>query len=162
MLLYVKMRVAYKIWWRELLQRSASIILSLLMILAVASVFYQDYASFFRNHNNLKHTIVPSNFIGATISKIKRLRNDNLALGQGSHLHKPDNFRHVTVIVLGETTRAQNWGLNGYAKQTTPKLAARLARGEPIINFSDVKSCGTATALSVPCIFSSLTRETYD
>lgn len=164
-ILYVKARVLRQNIGRELWQRSASIVLSILMILAVASVFYQDYASFFRNHNNLKHTIVPSNFIGATVSKIKYLRKENLpylALGQGSHLHKPDNFRHVTVIVLGETTRAQNWGLNGYPKQTTPKLAARLARGEPIINFSDVKSCGTATALSVPCMFSSLTRETYD
>ena len=28
------------------------------------------------------------------------------------------------VMVLGETARAANWGLSGYARQTTPELAA--------------------------------------
>ena len=29
----------------------------------------------------------------------------------------------VVVLVVGETARAANWGLNGYARQTTPQLA---------------------------------------
>lgn len=53
---------------------------------------------------------------------------------------------------------SQNWGLNGYERQTTPKLAAR---GDEIINFRNMSSCGTATAVSVPCLFSSMTKEEY-
>ncbi|MBK5945163.1 phosphatidylethanolamine--Kdo2-lipid A phosphoethanolamine transferase [Rhodobacter veldkampii DSM 11550] len=62
----------------------------------------------------------------------------------------------LTVIVAGETARAQDFGLNGYARDTTPELAAR-----DVIAFTDVTSCGTATAVSLPCMFSQLGRTDY-
>lgn len=62
----------------------------------------------------------------------------------------------LTVVFVGETARAQNFGLNGYDRQTTPELAKR-----GVINFSDVTSCGTSTAVSVPCMISNLTRGGY-
>lgn len=63
----------------------------------------------------------------------------------------------LTVIMVGETVRAQNFGLSGYARNTTPKLAAR----DDIIAFQDVSSCGTATATSLPCMFSRFGRDDY-
>ena len=33
---------------------------------------------------------------------------------------------------------------------------------EHVISFADVKSCATATAKSVPCMFSDLKRESFD
>src|SRR3546814_9255024 len=51
----------------------------------------------------------------------------------------------LLVFVLGETVRAQNWGLDGYLRQTTPQLAAM----KDVINFPDVESCGTSTEVSV-------------
>jgi lipid A ethanolaminephosphotransferase len=62
----------------------------------------------------------------------------------------------LLVIWAGETTRAQNWGMNGYARDTTPELAKR-----GVVNFLDVTSCGTATATSLPCMFSHLTQAEY-
>ncbi|MFZ1470884.1 MAG: sulfatase-like hydrolase/transferase [Paracoccaceae bacterium] len=62
----------------------------------------------------------------------------------------------LLVIWAGETTRAENWGLNGYERDTTPELRKR-----GVVNFSDVTSCGTATATSLPCMFSHLTRSQY-
>jgi lipid A ethanolaminephosphotransferase len=50
-----------------------------------------------------------------------------------------------------------NFSLNGYHRETNPRLSAQ--RG--LINFSDVSSCGTVTAVSVPCVFSSLGRKNY-
>ena len=50
-----------------------------------------------------------------------------------------------------------NWGLNGYARQTTPELAAL-----NVVNFSDVGSCGTNTETSLPCMFSRIGRRDYD
>jgi lipid A ethanolaminephosphotransferase len=61
------------------------------------------------------------------------------------------------VLVVGETARAANWGLSGYARQTTPQLAAL-----PVINFSDVSSCGTNTEVSLPCMFAPVGRRQYD
>ena len=62
----------------------------------------------------------------------------------------------VTVIFAGETARAQNWGANGYARNTSPETIAAGA-----INFSNVESCGTATAVSLPCMFSDLTESDF-
>lgn len=61
------------------------------------------------------------------------------------------------VLVVGETARAESFSLNGYAKKTNPELEKL-----NVINFSQVSSCGTATAVSVPCMFSGMTRENYD
>lgn len=61
----------------------------------------------------------------------------------------------LLVFVVGETARAQNWGLNGYARETTPQLTQM-----GVINFSDMHSCGTNTEVSVPCMFSSFGGET--
>ena len=62
----------------------------------------------------------------------------------------------LMVIVAGETARAQNWSLGGYGRDTNPELAKR-----DIVYFSDVTSCGTATATSLPCMFSHLTAADY-
>lgn len=61
------------------------------------------------------------------------------------------------VSVAGETARAANWGLSGYARQTTPELAKL-----DVINFSKVTSCGTNTEVSVPCMFSIYGRRNYN
>lgn len=55
----------------------------------------------------------------------------------------------VTVLVAGETARGMNFGLNGYGRDTNPRLKAL-----DIINYPDVTSCGTDTATSLPCMFS--------
>lgn len=161
-LLYLNTKIAYKKWWKEIATRLAVIAVALIGIVAVAKFYYQDYAAFFRNNRAVAHLIMPSNFVAASVKKIRHLQRDNLPYTQldlNSNQDKPDAYRHVTVIVVGETTRAQNWGLNGYARQTTPLLAKR---GEQIFNFPQVSSCGTATAVSVPCMFSAFTRENYD
>ncbi len=62
----------------------------------------------------------------------------------------------LTLVIVGETARAQNFSLNGYAKNTTPRLAKL-----PIVNFGAVASCGTATAVSMPCMFSKFGRNDY-
>jgi len=68
----------------------------------------------------------------------------------------PDK-RRVVVFVLGETAKASHFSLNGYTRDTNPELAAR-----GVLNFPQVMSCGTSTAESVPCMFSSLGRKKYE
>lgn len=62
----------------------------------------------------------------------------------------------LMVIVAGETGRAQNWSLGGYARDTNPELKTR-----DIVYYANATSCGTATATSLPCMFSPLTRAEY-
>lgn len=73
-------------------------------------------------------------------------------LGNQQGQRKP----RVTVVVVGETARAQNFQLGGYARQTNPELSKR-----DIVYFSNTSSCGTATAVSVPCMFSVYGRGDY-
>jgi len=59
----------------------------------------------------------------------------------------------LTVLVVGETLRDQNWGLSGYGRDTSPELAKR-----DILPIGGVQSCGTSTNVSIPCMFSKLGR----
>lgn len=159
--LYLLVKINYRTWGKEIGYRIGVIVFSAVMLTAIGAMFYQDYASFSRNNKTITGLIVPSNFIGAGISKYKHWQRSNTPHQQiDSHAQqaKPDEYRHVTVIVMGETTRAQNWGLNGYVRQTTPLLAKR---GEQIINFHNVESCDTFAAGSLPCLFSNMDRVDY-
>jgi len=73
------------------------------------------------------------------------------------HVPFEDPHKTVLVIVLGEAARAKNFSLYGYKRETNPFL-----KQQDIIHFNEVASCGTATAVSVPCMFSHLTRTDFD
>jgi lipid A ethanolaminephosphotransferase len=60
------------------------------------------------------------------------------------------------VYVIGETARANNFSLYGYNKTTNPLL-----QKENVVVFKDVNSCGTSTAISLPCMFSSQTQQDF-
>lgn len=62
----------------------------------------------------------------------------------------------LTVLVIGETLRDQNWGLSGYARNTSPELAQR-----NVLAYSGVETCGTSTNVSIPCMFSALGRSEF-
>jgi lipid A ethanolaminephosphotransferase len=73
----------------------------------------------------------------------------------GPHLALADK-PVLMVIVAGETGRAANWALGGYGRDTNPELSQR-----DIVYFPHATSCGTATATSLPCMFSPLTQDAY-
>lgn len=62
----------------------------------------------------------------------------------------------VLVIVAGETARAISFSLQGYSKETNPGL-----KRDQVIYFSNTSSCGTATAQSIPCMFSPYTKSEF-
>src|SRR3546814_3298207 len=64
----------------------------------------------------------------------------------------------LSVLVVGESARAENFGILGYNRDTTPQLNQEAG----LIAFTDVHSCGTETAVSVPCMFSNMGRKNYD
>ena len=136
---------------------------SVLVVALVAATAYGNYASFFRNNKGINHQITPVNFIGASIKTAYNVYDANRPLVQigldAKRTTAQGERKKVFILVVGETTRAENWGLNGYARQTTPQLAAL---GSEVINFPQVSSCGTATAISVPCLFSRMSRGDYN
>ncbi|WP_177168674.1 phosphoethanolamine transferase [Thorsellia anophelis] len=143
------------------------IITSSIAVLLISSMpIYNYYASFFRNNNQIIKQLTPSNYIVAGV-KYLNMRFERPVpykqIGLDAKQIKPQNTEithkpKLMIFVLGETSRAQNFSLNGYEKLTNPKLAVI----ENLINFEQASSCATATAISVPCMFSNLTREHYN
>ena len=59
----------------------------------------------------------------------------------------------VVVVVVGETARARSFSLNGYERDTNP----RLGRIEGLTSFTDAWACQTLTIKALPCL---MTRST--
>jgi lipid A ethanolaminephosphotransferase len=154
-------------WGRWLPQGGRNLlgaVVALLLVVGVVLAGYQGLASLMRNHKPLRYMINPLNSVyAATRLAADQLPKQARALkpvGEDAQLgarYAQQPRPPLLVVVVGETARAQNWGLNGYARATTPVLAQWQAKG--LVNFPDVRSCGTNTQVSVPCIFSPLTRE---
>ncbi|MEH8259598.1 phosphoethanolamine--lipid A transferase [Aeromonas veronii] len=149
-------------WYQGLAWRAGALAISLLFIGGVASLYYQDYASVGRNNKSLAKEIVPANYVHglykygrdvlfATPIPYQHLGTDARVVARGS---KPT----LMFLVVGETARSQNYSLNGYGKATN----SFTAKEQGVVSFRNVRSCGTATAVSVPCMFSNLTRRGYD
>ncbi|MFQ1683284.1 phosphoethanolamine transferase [Aeromonas veronii] len=149
-------------WYQGLAWRAGALAISLLFIGGVASLYYQDYASVGRNNKSLAKEIVPANYVHglykygrdvlfATPIPYQHLGTDAKVVARGS---KPT----LMFLVVGETARSQNYSLNGYGKATN----SFTAKEQGVVSFRNVRSCGTATAVSVPCMFSNLTRRGYD
>jgi len=133
---------------------------ALLCCALIAATFYKEYASVGRNNRQLTSYITPFAFYTAGY---KYLRDNYfyppLPFKVLDNLPALENktTASLTVMVVGETARAANFSLQGYSRATnayTSKLGVKY--------FSDVSSCGTATAISVPCMFSRLNRKEYD
>lgn len=63
----------------------------------------------------------------------------------------------VVFLVVGETARHASFQLGGYGRPTNPLLS----RMPGLHYFSNATSCGTTTAVSLPCMFSPLGRADY-
>lgn len=148
---------------RSITYRAVSIVISALLIVLVALLFYKDYASLFRNNKELVKSLSPSNSIVASLSWYSHNRMDNLPLvriGEDAQQRpemKNGPRKNLTILIVGETSRAANFSLGGYERETNPLL-----KQDNVIYFPNATSCGTATAVSVPCMFSGMTREHYD
>jgi lipid A ethanolaminephosphotransferase len=149
---------------RALLIRLATAVAAILVAASAILLVFQDLSSLMRNHKQMRYLVTPANFLYSTARALgTRTKHDamsRIAVGLDAHLAATWQERKkpvLFVMVVGETARAANWGLNGYVRQTTPRLA-----GLNVVNFSRVQSCGTDTETSLPCMFSAIGRHDYD
>ncbi len=123
----------------------------------------QGMFSAIRSDPALRFRITPGNYIVGlykAFAQDKKVANEPRQVIAADARRAPDaatRAPRVLVLVVGETVRGDHWGLNGYARQTTPQLAQR-----DVINFPKVQACGTSTEVSLPCMFSMFGRAQYD
>jgi lipid A ethanolaminephosphotransferase len=123
---------------------------------------FQGLAGLIRDHRPVRYLVTPANYLYsiARAAAATKPRAARAPIGADAKLASSWRARQrpaLFVIVVGETVRAANWGLDGYARQTTPLLA-----GLDPINFRDVTACGTDTETSLPCLFAAVGRRDYD
>lgn len=148
---------------RRLGSRLTSMAISLVIIITAAGLFYKDYASVGRSNRSLNLEIVPTNYLYSSFQYVnhrfftKKIPFQKIA--EDAKLQQANGQKPTLIfLVIGETARAQNQSFNGYARPTNSFTQNQ----SNVLYFSNVSSCGTATAVSVPCMFSNMTRSNFD
>ncbi len=144
--------------------RSTVLVAALLSLSALIVPNSKDVAQFVRNNKPTKYLLIPVNYIGAISSTVKhnlRASHQFVSIGSDSHFTKYWNNDNplLLVFVVGETARAANFSLDGYNRDTNAPL---IPYANNIINYTNMFSCGTSTAVSVPCMFAKDNRTEFD
>ena len=138
------------------------IINTMFLVLIIAPI-YKIADDFYREQKHLRYYLLPTNYIGAVISFTKRLRfssHKKITIGDDVRIEKywNNDKKNLIVLVVGESARAANFSLGGYHRNTNEIL---YPYKDDFVYFSNAYSCGTATIISVPCIFSHKARKHF-
>ena len=155
-------QVRYRSFWREAGLRLLTAILAIAVLGVSVYSHYKDFALVLRQNRELRYLVNPSYPLYAAVeafTQTAEAANRPIeSLGVDARRPSPAGTpRRVVIVVVGETARAANFSLDGYARPTNPRLARR-----DLVNFTRFSSCGTSTSVSVPCMFSRQDRHDYD
>lgn len=139
-------------------------VLLVLLMAACVVPFTSSYASFFREHKSVRFYANPTYVTYSAVRLAGRMFKDQgqkiispVAVdAKPTELLESEEHRELIILVVGETARADRFSLNGYSRQTNPNLEK-----EELVSLKNVSSCGTSTAVSVPCMFSNLTETDF-
>ena len=138
---------------------------SLLVAVAAAAAMYSVLAPLVRNNMGMRYLPNPIVPVWSTVKVATRplwsRTGPMVVISAGTALgpsHSAASAKPpLLVLVVGETARSDHFALNGYARDTTPELAAH-----GVLSFRNVWSCGTNTLASVPCMFSPLGKAKFE
>lgn len=129
----------------------------------IAGTVLMAFVSCEYNKYHIFNDIYPLNVFNNIRLAINRthLSNRYKELSHGftfSALAKRVGSTEIHVMVIGETARACNWGIYGYARNTTPNLADT----KGLIVFSDVLTQSNTTHKSVPMLLSAANADNFE
>lgn len=159
--LVYRVDLVFKSLRQELYARLKLLGVILALMGAMVAIFSGYYGTFFREHKPIRYYSNPLTYVySLTKYASKNVKREGVVvreIGNDAKIPEEDTGRELILFVLGETARADRFSLNGYQRDTNPLL-----RKEDVISFSNVWSCGTSTAVSVPCMFSMYSQSDYD
>ncbi len=151
-------------WWPQLRKNAALFLGAVAATVVSMFAMYGPVAPLVRNHMQLRYIVNPiaglSSAVRIAVGPLLRKSDELVPIAAGVTLgpsYLTADKPPLLVVVVGETARADHFGLNGYARDTTPELAAL-----GVLSFRDVHSCGTDTRDSVPCMFSPLGKTDFE
>jgi len=139
--------------------RILSALLGLFIFLIAFMPFSKNFVPFFRNYNEIRMYNTPFYQIYALYRYYERFVKPKPEFKIiASDAYKENNStKKLLILVVGETARAANYSLGGYAKNDTNFYTQK----DKVVFFDNFSSCGTATAVSLPCMFSVSKRKDY-
>ena len=151
-------------WWPQLWRNAVLFACALALTAAGAFAMFSRLAPLVRNHMHLRYIVNPiagfTSAVTVTLAPLFQKSKELVPITAGAALgpsyagaQKPP----LVVLVVGETARADHFSLNGYPRDTNPELAKA-----GVFSFHDVRSCGTDTRDSVPCMFSPLGKAAFE
>ena len=163
LIVIARMRLSQPSAGRQCVRNAAGFVGSLLLLCAAGASLFADLSGTMRNHPSLRYRVNPLNSLYALVD-----------LGIGAHHASGGTLRRIgldarpaprpagarpplVLLVIGETARADHFSLNGYARPTNPELASL-----GVASFTQVTSCGTNTAASLPCMFSARGKAAFE
>ena len=164
LLLLWRVRIVNRPWLRAAAVRVGLLLLAAAVLVGALLSVFQAFSSLMRNHKEMRYLITPANYLwslgAVATAQAQGAAKPRVAIGEDAKPGPRMAARSkplLLVFVVGETARAANWQLNGYARATTPELSAL-----GVTNFKEVTSCGTNTETSLPCMFAPVGRRDYD
>ncbi len=150
-------------WVKELRYTLQTLAAAILVLLLSVLSFSDYYASFFREHKSVRYYINPATPIYSMYKYIKEVsksgaQEEFVYLVKHAVINEKSDDRELVIVVVGETARTDHFSLNGYSRNTNPNLS----KEKRLISFSNISSCGTSTAISVPCMFAQAGRDEFD
>ena len=159
-----RVRVAPMRFLPKLARNVGLLLLSVAVAVGTAVAMNRELAPLMRNNVHLRYMMNPIASLYSTgalfIKPLFKRSGKLVSITTGTALgasYAAQTRPPLFVVVVGETARADHFALNGYARDTTPELAKR-----GVLSYREVRSCGTNTLASVPCMFSPLGKEGYE
>jgi len=155
-----KARIDFQPIKKELITSVKTISIAVAVVVLQALMFSSFYSSFIREHKEIRVYANPTMYIYSVFhfATLNLGHEDRTfaTIGDDAKVSESDERRELVVVVVGETARAENFSLNGYKRKTNPQLEK-----EQVYSFKHFQSCGTSTAISVPCMFSHLDSNNF-
>ena len=154
-------KITHYSFFKDIAVKTGSVLISLIIVAIIAAFFYKDYASVIRNHKIVRKEIVPTYYMSSTYKYIKKnyfaSNMEYTQLGTDA-VKEEDGKDNLFVVIVGETARAQNYEFGGYGRETN-KYTKNI---QNLTYYKNATSCGTATAVSVPCMFSFMGKHDFN
>ncbi len=155
----IKTKIVYAPFKTHFKIKILSILISLFLALAIFIPLTKTFIPFYRSHNEIRMYNAPFYPIYSLFRFLQSkygTKKEFKIIAKDAFL-EDNSTKKLLVLVVGETARAANYSLNGYAKNDTNFYTKK----EGVVFFNDFSSCGTATAVSLPCMFSFSKRQNY-
>jgi len=135
-----------------------------LMALAISPLpIYDHSVSYSENIKDALYDIFPGN----VVSGIENVLYQDKFVRQGQNERKNFSFhseqdasikdKQIHVLIIGESSRYDHWGINGYSRNTSPNLSKR----ESLVSYSNVASGGFMTEWAVPLLLTGVGADNY-